>query len=245
MLRTAMIVAMLTTGCVAGVDGEPADHDEASDLDPVTWSPDGKADFSGVPAVFDHNAVVDNTVFTTQAVDAAGIQAFLEKTPYGNRSWLADYQLNGVRFADRLVEIAVARGIDPVMLLVRLQVEESLVSKPTAPSSSKLVKAMGCGCPDGGGCSASYAGFDAQLQCAADVYKKWFDASSAGTGQWRTGHARASLDSVTVTPRYDATAAIYAYTPWVLPGRGGAWLTWNVTRRYLKHFDEAGTLQLP
>ena len=28
-------------------------------------------------------------------------------------------------------------------------------------------------------------------------------------------------------------------------GRGGNWLVWNVTRKYLKHFDEAGTLHLP
>ncbi len=235
----------MLAGCVAGASDEPADHDETSDLDPVAWSPDGKADFSGVPAVFDHDSIIDNTVFTTQAVDGDGIQAFLESSPYNNRSWLADYKINGARFADRLVEIAVARGLDPVMLLVRLQVEESLVSKTTMPSASRLNKAMGCGCPDGGGCSASYSGFDAQLQCAADVYKKWYQASNDGTGEWRASHARTSLDHVSVVPRYDATAAIYAYTPWVLPNRGGAWLTWNVTRRYLKHFDQAGTLSLP
>ncbi len=235
----------ILTGCVAEVSNEPADHEETSDLDPVTWAPDGKADFSGVPAVFDHNSVLDNTVFTARAVDADAIQAFLERSPYGTRSWLADYKLGGERFADRIVEVAVGRGLDPVVLLVRLQVEQTLISKTTMPSASRLTKAMGCGCPDGGGCSASYAGFDAQLQCAAEVYKQWFDASRDGTGQWRAGHAARSLDNVSVVPRSDATAAIYAYTPWVLPNRGGAWLTWNVTRRYLKHFDQAGTLSLP
>jgi hypothetical protein len=243
MLRATVLFAMMTS-CVVPTGDEPV-HDEPSDLDPVTWSPDGKADFSGVPGVFEHNAIVDNTVFTARAVDADAIQAFLESSPYSSRSWLADYRINGARFSDRLVEIAVGRGLDPVMLLVRLQVEQALVSKTARPSSSSLTKAMGCGCADGSGCSSSYSGFDAQLQCAADVYKKLFEASHDGTGQWRTGHASASLDHVSVTPRSDATAAIYAYTPWVLPNRGGAWLTWNVTRRYLKHFDQAGTLSLP
>lgn len=239
MLRLALFVVV--TGCVA----QPPDHDEASDFDPVVWSPDGKADFSGVPATFDHNAVVDNAVFTTQAVDSNAIQAFLESSPYQNRSWLADYTLDGKRFADRVVEIAAADNIDPVMLLVRLQVESSVVGKTVVPSSATLAHAMGCGCPDGAACSHALSGFENQLQCAADTYKEWFDASAGGTGEYRTGHATKTLDGVSVTPRYDGTAAIYSYTPWVLVGRGGAWLTWNVTRRFLKQFDEAGTLHLP
>ena len=32
-----------------------------------------------------------------------------------------------------------------------------------------------------------------------------------------------------------ATAALYAYTPWVLVGRGGTWLVWNVTKKYANH----------
>lgn len=233
------------TGCVAEVDDAPQTDDEAADFDPVDWTHNGKADFSGVPSAFDHNAIVDDVVFTRQAVDAEGVQDFLEHSPYGNRSWLADYTIRGERFADRLVEIAQDQGIDPAMLLVRLQVESSVVSKTNRPSTSTLNHATGCGCPDGGGCSASYSGFENQLVCTAATYRKWLDASSDGSGQWRTGHSRASLDHVTVTPRYDATATIYAYTPWVLVNRGGAWLTWNVTRKFLKHFDSRGTLDLP
>ena len=232
------------TGCVAG-DDAPTVHDEPSDFDPVTWAHDGKADFSGVPAAFDHDTIVDDTVFTTAAVDGDAIQAFLENTPYGNRSWLADYSIGGKRFADRVVEIATADGLDPAILLVRLQVESSVIGKTARPSAATLSHATGCGCLDGSSCSASLSGFENQLQCAADTYKKWFDASASGTGEWRRGHSATSLDRVTVTPRNDATASLYAYTPWVLVSRGGAWLTWNVTRRYLKQFDDAGTLRLP
>jgi hypothetical protein len=239
MLRLALFVVV--TGCVA----DPPSHDEASDFDPVVWSPGGKADFSGVPATFDHNAVVDNAVFSTQAVDGDAVQAFLEKSPYANRSWLADYTLDGKRFADRIVEIAAADNLDPVMLLVRLQVESSVVGKTAVPSNATLAHAMGCGCPDGSPCSRALSGFENQLQCAADTYKELFDESVGGTGEYRTGHTTKTLDNISVTPRYDGTAAIYGYTPWVLVGRGGAWLTWNVSRRFLKQFDDAGTLHLP
>jgi hypothetical protein len=233
---------MIVSACAA----DPApDHDEASDFDPVAWSPDGKADVSGVPATFDKNNVIDDHTFTTTtAVEADAVQAFLEHSPYG-RSWLASYELDGVRFADRIVAIARGDGLDPVVLLVRLQVESSVVSKSAQPGSATLAYAMGCGCPDGSACSHSYHGLSAQLQCAADTYKEWFDASADGTGEWRASHTTKSLDGVSVTPHSNATASIYAYTPWVLTGRGGSWLTWNVSRRFLKAFDDAGTLQLP
>lgn len=233
---------MIASACAA--DPSAPDHDEASDFDPVAWSADGKADVSGVPAAFDKNLVIDDRTFVAAAVDGDAVQAFLEHSPYG-RSWLADYQLDGTRFADRLVAIARGDGLDPVVLLVRLQVESSVVSKSAQPSSATLAYAMGCGCPDGSGCSHSYRGLSAQLQCAADTYKEWFDASAGGTGEWRASHTTKSLDGVSVTPHSNATASIYAYTPWVLVGRGGAWLTWNVSRRFLKAFDDAGTLQLP
>jgi len=57
------------------------------------------------------------------------------------------------------------------------------------------------------------------------------NASVDGSGQWRKGHTSRTLDPTNVTPATNATAALYAYTPWVLPYRGGNWLVWNVTRK--------------
>jgi hypothetical protein len=84
-----------------------------------------------------------------------------------------------------------------------------------------------------------------QLRCATEVLTKKFGESVDGSGQWAMGKKRNTLDPLSVTPTNHATAALYAYTPWVLTGRGGNWLVWNVTRRFLSHFDEAGTLVLP
>jgi hypothetical protein len=237
--------AALLAVCVVACATEPGDHDEASDFDPVDWSPNGKADFGGVPATFDRNLIMDDVVFGTAAVDTHALQAFLEHSPYGTRSWLADAQLDGMRFSDDVYAIAHARNIDPVVLLARMQVESSLVSATVRPSNTRINTALGCGCPDSSGCSSAYTGLSGQLNCAADVLAGKYGESTAGTGAWRKGHTSRTSDPLNVTPSSNATAALYAYTPWVLEGRGGNWLVWNVTRKFLKHFDEAGTLHLP
>ena len=231
---------MILTSCVGDQFG---DHDP-TDFDPVSWS-SGKGDFSGVPAVFDRNDVMDDVVFTTAAVSGADMQAFLERSPYGTRSWLADAHVDGLRFADAVVQIAGAAGVDPIVLLARAQVESSLVSATAQPSKARVDAALGCGCADASACSSAYRGRANQLRCAGDVLAGKYGESAAGTGEWRKGHPRRTSDPLTVTPKNDATAALYAYTPWVLQGRGGNWLVWNVTRKFLKHFDDAGTLHLP
>jgi hypothetical protein len=47
-------------------------------------------------------------------------------------------------------------GLSPVVLLVRMQVEMSLISKSSRPSSHAVDFALGCGCPDGSGCGSAY-----------------------------------------------------------------------------------------
>jgi hypothetical protein len=220
---------------------------DPTDYDPVSWSSgDGKADFSGVPATFDrHNIMTDEVLFASAAVDAAALQEFFEHPPYDEPSWLADYTINGKKFSTVLAEEARAGGIDPVVLLARMQVESSLVSRTKKPGTTTINHALGCGCPDGSACSSAYAGIVSQLRCAADVLKSRYDDSVDGSGEWEKDKSHRTLDPLSVTPKSHATAALYAYTPWVLVNRGGNWLVWNVTRKYLKHFDEAGTLHLP
>ncbi|MEZ4364777.1 MAG: hypothetical protein R2939_00650 [Kofleriaceae bacterium] len=233
----------LVVACAVEDAGDGFDHDEPSDLDPVPPG-DGKAD--AVSAVFDRNLVVTDAVFTDAgAIDGDGLQAFFEDTPYHTRSWLADHQIDGRRFADALVDVAVAHGLHPVMLLARMQVEKSIVSKTERPSQRTVDFAFGCGCPDNQPCNEAYRGLDKQVACAADVLRTHFDGSVDGTGQWQLGVARKTLDPITITPRSHATAALYAYTPWVLQGQGGNWLVWNVTRRYLVALEEAGLLTPP
>lgn len=142
MARHLLFLVALLGACVAGETVEPGDHEEVSDFDPVPG--DGKAD--GVSATFDQNNVVDDELFTGD-MDVAQVQAFLEDSPYNNRSWLASYTIDGVPASQKIVDAARAERIHPLMLLVRMQVEASLVSKTVQPSQSRINAALGCGCP--------------------------------------------------------------------------------------------------
>ncbi len=233
-----LLLAVASCATSSTTDTEP------SDFDPVDWS-GGKADSSGVPATFDRNNLMTDAVFTTAAVDQAAVQAFLENTPYGTRSWLADLQISGRSFAGHLVDIAGAYHVDPIVLLARMQVESSLVSATSTPRSSRINAALGCACPDGS-TTCGDLGLINQLDCAGQVLQSHFeDSADQVSGEWRTGVTRTTSDGYRVTPIDNASASLYAYTPWVLVGQGGNWLVWNVTRKYLKAFDDAGTLHLP
>ena len=132
-----------------------------------------------------------------------------------------------------LVETAQREGLNPIMLLARMQVEKSLVSATSNPGGNRVNYAFGCGCPDGRACNSAYKGLDRQIECGAQTHMRLFRRSQDGSGQWRMGRARNTLDPLRVTPANHATASLYAYTPWVLQGRGGNWLVWNVVNRYI------------
>jgi hypothetical protein len=230
-MRIAAVVAMclLAVACESGEElgnDEPADYDVEPD--------DGKGD--GISPYFNRNEVVSSELFVG-SMSVASVQRFFEDSPYHRRSWLADYRVGGKSAAQLVVDAAVAEHIHPLMLLARMQVEASLIGKTTRPSQYRIDRALGCGCPDGSGCSSQYRGFGPQLLCGAKVLHRWYDASIDGTGQWRKGVSRRTLDPQLVTPANHATAALYAYTPWVLVGSGGNWLVWNVTRKYVRHAE--------
>lgn len=239
-MRTWAVVASLcvavTAGCSAEEEGAFSDHEEESDFLPFDGT---KAD--GVSDTFVANNVMDDVLFeATDLIGVEAVQAFLEQTPYGRRCFLADSKLGNKTAAQAIVDAAHANGLNPLLLLVRLQVEKSLIGKSSAPSRNSVDFAFGCGCHDGKACNESFRGFDKQLDCAASTMRKHFDAAEAGNGNWNVGVPRTSLDKITVTPANAATASMYAYTPWVLVGKGGNWLVWNISGRFLNHMTDAG-----
>lgn len=242
-MRLPLFAALALAACAAPDDSAFPDHDEPSDFDEVPPAEGGKADVAGIPATFDRHLVMTDALFTaTTAVDVEGLQAFFEVTPYG-RSWLADERIDGRLASEVIVEVAIAHELNPVMLVARMQVEKSLVSKTVRPAQSKIDYAFGCGCPDNRACNPAYRGLDKQLDCAATTLRKWYDGSVAGDGLWVVGTSKRTLDPLSVNPRSHATASLYAYTPWVQQGYGGNWLVWNVTRRFLRAIDAQGNLR--
>jgi hypothetical protein len=200
------------------------------------------SDIKGDGGSFRAADLMDDASFTDDHfMTRAEVQAFFESTPYGSRSFLADFSTGGRSVAELIVNAAADKQISPIVLLVKLQVETGLVSKTVTPSAAILNRAMGCGCPDGGSCASATSGFEKQIRCAADVFRDYLDdldSDGATIAGWKVGTGKRTLDGVWVSPRNRATAALYTYTPWVLPGSGGNWLFWNIYKRYTRHLLE-------
>ena len=237
-LGTLTFLPILAAACV-GPSGPPEAYVEHETLEDFVEG--DAAGVAGIPDSFRANRVLDDGIFTAaNAVSAAQVQRFLESSPYGRRSWLADERVGSKSAAQAIVDGARAEGINPVVMIGRMQVEKSLIAKTSRPSSSSVDYAFGCGCPDGRACNPAYRGLQRQIACAARVLRTHYDGSVNGSGAWRKGRARRTLDPESVTPVNHATASLYAYTPWVLRGRGGNWLVWNITRRFAAHFARQG-----
>jgi len=209
---------------------QPVPH--ASDLIPVDQ---GKAD----GLTFDRDMLISDDLFRdAHFLSVEQVQAFLEETPYGTPSSLAYYDDSGRMAAETLVHAAIEYEINPLVLLVKLQVEFSLIYE-TAPAPFAIDHAMGCGCHDDNpSCSRGPGGFQSQIMCAATTFNAHFEKANRGeptlTG-WQVDREKESEDGFRVVPANAATAALYTYTPWVLPGTGGNWLFWNVLHKFSRY----------
>ncbi|MEE2758032.1 MAG: hypothetical protein VYA30_15345 [Myxococcota bacterium] len=205
-------------------------HPVAADLTPTEA---GKAD----GYTFNHNLIMSDDVFEdANFINQADIQKFLELTPYGHASFLASYAENGVTVAQKLVDSANTHRINPLVLLVKLQVESSLIFKTEAPGQFLLDRAMGCGCHDGDpSCRRGRLGLFEQIDCAGRLFRSYIDEldrRGVTVSGWSVNQGKRTSDEELIVPSNRATAALYTYTPWVLPGTGGNWLYWNVMRRF-------------
>ena len=146
----------------ANNDGTYKNHSEPSDFDEVVGS---KQD--GLVEKFDPNWMMSDLFFEhVNSMDARTLQQFFEGSPYGKRSWLADAKINRIPASTRIVQVARTLKLNPILLLVRMQVEQSLISRPDRPSQYAVDYAFGCGCHDYQVCSERHRGLDKQLICA-------------------------------------------------------------------------------
>jgi hypothetical protein len=210
-----------------------------------TWP---EADFAPQTATFDPNTLIDSTASLTDPTALpmeSDIQAFLLQTPYGGASFLATYASNGVTAARAIAVAASTYQINPLLFLVRAEMDQVLISMPSYPAPAARVEyAFGCGCSvtpsqtePNPTCDPSLAGFDKQVDCLASTMRSYLDGVCGANGQtpggWAEGAAMTTLDGVSVTPANQATAALYQYTPLVLQGlAGGNWLFWNLYQIY-------------
>jgi len=224
----------LLCACAQDVQG-PALNTDVSPEDLMIFDT-GKADGN----IFNPERLIEDHIFVdTHFMSASDVKAFLEWTPYNKTSFLAYHTDDGMTAAEMIVKAAQDYSINPLILLVKLQVESSLIAKTQPPSTYVLERSMGCGCQDDNpGCHGAPKGLYEQLVCASSLFRKYMDnLESSGetwTG-WGVGIAKKTSEDQWITPENHSTAALYTYTPWVLEGQGGNWLFWNVYRKYA-HF---------
>ena len=227
----APILGLVWLGACVG-PAEDVDPGHPIPLDLQAFD-DGKADGYGFnPShIIDDDLFVDATYLTVEQV-----QGFLENTPYSRRSFLADYSDNGQTAAEYIIETAARFQINPLVLLVKLQVETSLIYWNSEPRAHLVKHAMGCGCPDGDStCRLAPKGIFPQINCAARLFRDYFiqmETRGRTLTGWGPGISKATSDGDRIIPENKATAALYTYTPWILRGSGGNWLFWNVTKRF-------------
>ena len=186
---------------------------------------------------FDPGYIVsDDSFYDSGAMSEDEIQAFFEGLdcrPEDRVPCLADFMQStttqaaagpghcaeyrgGIRErASRIVsKVAAACGVSPKTLLVLLQKEQSLL---TRPSESGYLRATGYGCPDTADCDAKYFGFFNQVYNAAWQFRQYTEQPDRA---YRIGavdvgfHPDAACGASTVAIANQATANLYNYTPY-------------------------------
>ena len=147
--------------------------------------------------------IAQETFRDSESMDVFAVQAFLDRQS-GSLDVYRGPDHAGVNksAAEMIVDAGRAFDVSPKVILVTLQKEQSLLSKPG--STRAMSWAMGCGKMDGGTIT-KYRGFGRQI---------WFGAKSldANAHRFRAGK-KLRIDGSDVYPVNSATHALYKYTP--------------------------------
>lgn len=164
---------------------------------------------------FSPDTVISQANFRDSASMTVGdIQAFLDRQPGVLKSYRTRDHAGNVRFASEMIaDAAVAFRINPKVLLVKLQKEQSLLGDAT-PSQNQFDWATGCGKADSRTFS-QYKGFGNQVWWGAQKLDK-------NAKPWRPG-IKMTIDGGAVYPTNEATYSLYKYTPHIR-GTTSFWL---------------------
>jgi len=168
------------------------------------------------------NDVMPDALFSYQQVD---VQGFLQK----KNSFLKDYKINDVFYADWLDTQCKAAGLNPKVILVNLQKEQSLVSKITLPPEKIMNRALGYGMTDDGD-QEQYYGFDKQNIAAISRMPMWFEKLAGQTPQ---PPILVDGGKLSLFPLSAFTSVLYRYTPWTGSPDSTYYPKWGVHGNYL------------
>ena len=224
------------------------------------------------------NIINDYVMSDTSTMTEGDIQNFLKsKNSCNDRDWnkyqnytsqgysyhwdnghfvcMADERFDGETAAHIIWQAAQDYHINPQVLIVLLQKEQSLVTD-TWPNSRQLDYAVGYGCPDDKeGCRAERAGFKKQIRWAAGLFR---EVLNGGWTNYPVGYnlikynPSDSCGSSYVYIENLATSALYRYTPYqpnagaLAAGYGEAYCGAYGNRNFYLYFtDWFGSTQNP
>lgn len=185
------------------------------------------------------NLVADADFVRSDTMDEASIQNTLMAMGSGLATISPDRLGSSDRAAKIIYDAARAADINPIVLLVTLQKEQSLLTTGN-PSQYALDRAVGYNVPDGLGTQDLYS-FEAQLKGkngymgAARWYRDKFDRK-IGPGSYSCCGGSFSVQekswvsgvNVDISPKSVATALLYRYTPYVYNGNYNFWNLWQI-----------------
>lgn len=149
--------------------------------------------------------ISDRTLTNTNTMSVADIQRFLD----AKGSCLAK-PYNGSTPAKMIFDAAKKYGINPQVLLARLQCEQGLISKKSA-TQKQLDWALGVGCYDSGNWNQKFKGLDKQIEFAAATYRRHYDTAQQ---RLKSGEkVTMTIDGQSVTVKNAASYAFYKYCP--------------------------------
>ena len=180
--------------------------------------------------------IIDDAVFTNRnTMSSSDIQSFLNsKMPncnnYGeewarkryNQTYftcLKDYTEGGRSAAQIIYDAAQTYSINPQVILVLLQKEQSLITDDS-PSYMQYRSATGYGCPDTAACDSTYYGLTNQINWAAKMFRAILNDSPTWYTPYNLGYnfiyynPNTACGGSSVNIENRATKALYNYTPY-------------------------------
>lgn len=193
---------------------------------------------------FDPNKILDDRDIFEISMSREELDRFLASRGQLGRITLADIDGVDKRPAEIIWRVATSYKINPKYLLALLQKEQSLIEDPN-PSQRQFDWAAGFAVCDS--CSMddptiqAYKGFANQLEYAAKQHRERYLLQLLGGRTTISGYAPGitkTVSGIEVTPRNNATAMLYTYTPHV-HGNQNLWRIW---RRWFSRDLPDGTL---
>ena len=212
----------------------------------VTLSPIGDKPAAAINgSMFDPGLIISDSVFYDfGAMSVKEVQRFLDSqvsgcSPANTPGCLKDFRMDtpavaespgrcaampaktNVSAAEVIVDVAKACGINPRVILVKLEKEQSLVTMSN-PSQTRMDRALGYNCPDTAPCAVTTLGLFNQIYKGAGQLNYY--SNPAGPFTWlqpgrqvTIGYQanRPSCGSQSFVLQNKATAALYYYTPYV------------------------------